>query len=103
MLTFRALVVFWFPAGLLFVNIVFCCTLKQISAEILSLSARFLVWQFRIQLRLQILCPIPPQWSLSLIDEDSAYTEANDSLRVLLPHGKRQSVEMNASGSVDPW
>ena len=32
-------------------------------------------------------------------DEDSAYTEAHDSLRVLLSHGKRQSVE-NASGPV---
>ena len=34
------------------------------------------------------------------IDEDSAYIEANDSLRVLLSHGKSQSVETNASGPV---
>ena len=34
------------------------------------------------------------------IDEDSAYTEANDSLQVLLLHGKRQGTEMDASGSV---
>ena len=33
------------------------------------------------------------------IDEDSAYTEANDSLWVLLLHGKRQSVEMDVRGS----
>ena len=33
------------------------------------------------------------------IDEDSAFTEAHDSLRVLLSHGKRQSLEMNASDS----
>ena len=35
------------------------------------------------------------------IDEDSACTEANDSLRVLFLHGKRPSVEMNASSSVE--
>ena len=34
-------------------------------------------------------------------DEDSAYTEANDSLQVLLLlHGKRQGSEMDASSSV---
>ena len=30
------------------------------------------------------------------IDEDSAITEAHDSLRVLLTQWKRQSIEMNA-------
>ena len=34
------------------------------------------------------------------IDEDSAFTEAHDSLRVLSTHGKRQSVEMNATDPV---
>ena len=34
------------------------------------------------------------------IDKDSAFTEAHDSLRVLLTHGKRQSIEMNASDPV---
>ena len=33
------------------------------------------------------------------IDEDSAFTEAHDSLRVLLSQGKRHSIEMNVSGS----
>ena len=32
-------------------------------------------------------------------DSASAYRVANDSLRVLLQHGKRQSVEMDATGS----
>ena len=41
--------------------------------------------------------PVAP---VTEIDEDSAYTEANDSLRVLLLHGKRQSIEMIASGPV---
>ena len=41
--------------------------------------------------------PVAP---VTEIDEDSAYTEANDSLRVLLSHGKSQSVETNASGPV---
>ena len=34
------------------------------------------------------------------IDEDSAFTKAHDSLQVLLSHGKRQSIEMNASDTV---
>ena len=34
------------------------------------------------------------------IDEDSAFTEAQDNLRALLSQGKRHSVEMNASSSV---
>ena len=34
------------------------------------------------------------------IDEDSAFTEAPDNLRVLLSQGKRRSVDMNASSSV---
>ena len=34
------------------------------------------------------------------IDDDGAFTEAQDNLRVLLSRGKRHSVEMNASGSV---
>ena len=32
------------------------------------------------------------------IDEESAFIEAHDSLRVLLSQGKRQRIEMNASG-----
>ena len=35
------------------------------------------------------------------IDEDSAFTEAQDNLRVLLSQGMRQCVEMNASSSVE--
>ena len=34
------------------------------------------------------------------LDEDSAFTEAQDNLRVLFSQGKRHSVEMNASSSV---
>ena len=41
-----------------------------------------------------------PVATVTEIDEDSAYTEENDSLLVLLLHGKRPSVEMNASGQV---
>ena len=42
------------------------------------------------------------RFPVSEIDEDSVDTEEDDSLRVLLLHGKRQSVEMNASGSIEP-
>ena len=42
--------------------------------------------------------PVAP---VTEIEEDSAYTEANDSLQVLLLHGKRQGTEMDASGSVN--
>ena len=41
-----------------------------------------------------------PATVVTEIDEDSAFTEAHDSLRVLLSHWKRQNFEMNASGPV---
>ena len=56
-----------------------------------------------IQIRITSSDPVShttPVAPVTEIDEDSAYTDANDSLRVLLLHGKRQSVETNASGSV---
>ena len=36
----------------------------------------------------------------TVLDADYAYVVANDSLQVLLQHGKRHSVEMDATGSV---
>ena len=87
---------------LVFVNIVCCTALTQFQRRYPScvqtagprLAA---IW---VTITSSLVSATISVASVTEIDEDSAHTEANDSLQVLLLHGKRQGVEMDASVSI---
>ena len=104
-LTFRAPVVFWFPARLLLWKFVLRYA-EALSADDLSSSKPFcdsVVYCAEtdpdpISETTPVVLSVPD----TAVEAGSARAniEANDSLQVLLQHGKRQSVEMGAAGSV---
>ena len=96
-LTCRALVVLWFLARLLFVNIVCFDTFKQFPRIFFFANK---VLQVAIQGTItssDLVSVTTPVVFVIEIDEDSAYTKGNDNIRELPLHGKKQSAEMNAS------
>ena len=98
-LTSLALVVFWFLARLLFVENL-CVRSSNFRGDTLLSVTLFCVPILDTITPFDPVSDSTPAAVVIEIDEDSAFTEAHDSLRVLLSYGKRQSVEMNASGPV---